>query len=237
MKERFDFEFIAENFLKILQAVPVTLGLTLAALAVGWSLGLLLAFGKCGKNDTLRRFLNGCTDLVRGIPTIALLFLVFFGLPALIRSLTGISTGSSGKVAYAVLALGLEISATSSELAKSAYDAVGVWQVEAGRALGLNQRQIFTKIMLPQMVRIILPNLGSSVLAAMQGTALVYSLGIYDVLGRARQIDTTVSYTKSLELYLIAALIYWGLALLSDLFFRKMEKKIRWDQQNLEERA
>ena len=204
VRESFDIHFIIEKFPAILSALPVTLEITAVTLVLGWLLGLLVAWGKVSGSGWLKKFLRILTDIIRGIPTVVLLYIVYFGLPKLIN------VSNWSKISFVVLALMIELGTTSSEMFRSAYNSIQKGQLEV-----------------PQGLAVILPNLGSAVLSIIQATALVYTLGIFDILGKARQLDTNVSHVKTFEMYFSVAIIYWALAVLIQFIFSRLEKQMR----------
>ena len=222
MRETFDATFFIKSLPRLIGAIPMTLHIMGLALLFGWAGGLLIAFGKLRGRRTGRQ-LTAMTDVIRCIPTVLLLFIVYFALPGLL----GAGTATRSRIPFVVAALAIEIAAVSSELFRSAFLAIDRRQTEAARALGFAPIQVLWRVIIPQGLRIIAPNLGSAVLAAMQATSMVYTLGIFDVLGRARQIDSTVTNTKTFELMLGAALIYWALALLIDGVFSLLNRYFR----------
>lgn len=222
MKETFDATFFIRSLPRLIEAIPVTLQIMALALLFGWAWGLLIAFGKLRGRWT-GRLLTAMTDVIRCIPTVLLLFIVYFAVPGLL----GTGAASRSRLPFIVAALSIEIAAVSSELFRSAILGIDRRQMEAARALGFAPSQVFARVILPQGLRIIAPNLGSAVLAAMQATSMVYTLGVFDVLGRARQIDSTVTNTKTLELMLGAALIYWALAMIIDGLFGLLNRYFR----------
>lgn len=223
LKETFDYIFIWEKLPKLFSALPLTLLITALAIFFGWLLGLIVAIGKVGGPKWLRKFLFAVTDIIRGIPTVVLMYIVYFGLSVLLSKLFSITVTTTQKYIYIVSALMIEISATGSELFRSAYSSIPRGQLEAAQSLGYTGLQKFVHVIVPQGIRVILPNLGNTLLATIQSTALLYTLGIYDLLGRARQIDTNVTHMKTFELYLAVAVIYWILGALTGWIFKRLE--------------
>ena len=178
VRESFDIHFIIEKFPAILSALPVTLEITAVTLVLGWLLGLLVAWGKVSGSGWLKKFLRILTDIIRGIPTVVLLYIVYFGLPKLIN------VSNWSKISFVVLALMIELGTTSSEMFRSAYNSIQKGQLEAAYALGYTGIQKFFHIIIPQGLAIILPNLGSAVLSIIQATALVYTLESLISLGK-----------------------------------------------------
>lgn len=221
VRESFDIHFIIEKFPAILSALPVTLEITAVTLVLGWLLGLLVAWGKVSGSGWLKKFLRILTDIIRGIPTVVLLYIVYFGLPKLIN------VSNWSKISFVVLALMIELGTTSSEMFRSGIQFHPERSAGGGLRLGYTGIQKFFHIIIPQGLAIILPNLGSAVLSIIQATALVYTLGIFDILGKARQLDTNVSHVKTFEMYFSVAIIYWALAVLIQFIFSRLEKQMR----------
>lgn len=226
VKETFDIQFIIESIPKLITALPLTLFIAFMALLLGLPLALLAAWGKISGPKIVKVILRVFTDLIRGIPTVVLLYILYFGLPIWVYALSGVNINSWAKWVFVVIALAIDITANNSEMFRSAYTSIERGQIEAAHSLGYTQLQRFIHVLLPQGLYVILPNLGSSVLAIIQATALVYTLGIFDLLGKARQIDTNVSHVKTFEMYFICAIIYWLIALLMDRLFKVFEKKL-----------
>ena len=137
VRESFDIHFIIEKFPAILSALPVTLEITAVTLVLGWLLGLLVAWGKVSGSGWLKKFLRILTDIIRGIPTVVLLYIVYFGLPKLIN------VSNWSKISFVVLALMIELGTTSSEMFRSAYNSIQKGQLEAAHALGYTEIQKF----------------------------------------------------------------------------------------------
>ena len=133
VRESFDIHFIIEKFPAILSALPVTLEITAVTLVLGWLLGLLVAWGKVSGSGWLKKFLGILTDIIRGIPTVVLLYIVYFGLPKLIN------VSNWSKISFVVLALMIELGTTSSEMFRSAYNSIQKGQLEAAHALGYTE--------------------------------------------------------------------------------------------------
>ena len=111
---------------------------------------------------------------------------------------------------------------------RSAYNSIQKGQLEAAHALGYTEiAASFSISSFPRDWLSSFPNLGSAVLSIIQATALVYTLGIFDILGKARQLDTNVSHVKTFEMYFSVAIIYWALAVLIQFIFSRLEKQMR----------
>lgn len=220
-----DLNFIITIFPKLLQVLPVTLQIAALSVFFGWAAGLLITFGKVSRFHALSWILSKLTTILRGVPTIVLIYLVYFGLPVLVLRLTGVNIGGWSKQAFVIIALAAELAVSSSEMFRSAYNSLDKGQLEAAHAIGMTRAQRFFRIILPQGLCVILPNLGSATLSLIQGTALVYTLGIMDIMGRARILDTNAFGLKTFEAYLAVAALYWMLSILITGLFRLLERR------------
>lgn len=224
VKEVFDISFIISIIPKLLQALPVTLQVTAFALLFGWSFGLLITFGKVSRHRVLSIILDKITVVLRGIPTVVLLYLVYFGLPGLVLAVSGVSISQWSKEVFCIIALAVELAVSSSEMFRSAYNSLDKGQLEAAHAIGMTRLQRFFRVIFPQGLAVILPNLGSATLSTIQGTALVYTLGIIDIMGRARILDTNAFGMKTFEAYFTVAMFYWAISLLVNVVFSLLER-------------
>lgn len=223
--ETFDISFVISIIPKLLLALPVTLRITGLALLCGWAVGLLTTFGKVSRHRRLAWVLDKITVIFRGIPTVVLLYLVYFGMPTLVEALTGVSISKWSKEAFCVIALTIELGVSSSEMFRSAYNSLDRGQLEAAHALGMTRLQRFFRVIVPQGLYVILPNLGSATLSIIQGTALVYTLGIIDIMGRARVLDTNAFGLKTFEAYFTVALFYWAMSFIVTTIFHLLERR------------
>lgn len=225
--ETFDLEYVIKVLPKLLAALPTTLYITAMSVLFGWLLGLAFTFVRVSRHKAVSRISGIISSIIRGIPTVVILYLVYFGLPLLVRGTLGIEIGTWQKTTFVIIAIALETTVSSSEMFRSAYNSLDKGQLEAAHALGMKKRQQFFRIILPQGLYVILPNLTSSTLALIQATSLVYTLGVMDVLGKARQLNSNNEFgLKSLESYIAVALIYWAFSFIVLRLFKLLERWI-----------
>ncbi|MDY3250835.1 MAG: amino acid ABC transporter permease [Candidatus Choladocola sp.] len=225
VKETFDFAFIMKILPKVLKALPVTLYITVWSAIFGWLFGLIFTCGKVSRYKRLGSVINVLTAVIRGIPTVVLLYLVYFGLPNLLKGLVGIDISQWQKTTFVIIAMALELSMSSSEMFRSAYNSLDKGQLEAAHALGMTKWQRFVRIIFPQGLYVILPNLTSATMTLIQGTSLVYTLGVMDIMGKARQLNTNEMGLKSLESYVTVALVYWAFSIIVIQIFKGLERR------------
>lgn len=216
----FDWDYMLNSVPKlILPFFKVTFLCVIVTLAMGSVFGFLLALCKLGKNRLLRRFAYMLTDIIRSMPFLVMLFLLYYGLAKFIPQLNAVN-----KVYFLILTLIIFDSCRLSEIMRSAYEAIDKGQMEAALSVGLSAPQALTKIVVPQATYIALPNLGNLLVGMVLETALGFTIGIYDVMGTAKLINAREYGAHNLEIYLAAALIYWAVSLLIAALTGSLEK-------------
>ncbi len=204
----------------------MTIKLALSALSVGLVLGLLGALGKTSPHKSLQWLGGGYSTLVRGVPELLWVLLIYFGTVNLMRSIGEYFNNPGLELnafAAGTIALGLCFGAYATEVFRGAILAIPKGHREAGQALGLSKIRIFWRIILPQMWRIALPGLGNLFMILMKDTALVSVIGLEEIMRRS-QIAVTSS-KEPFTFFLVAAFIYLGLTVfaMSAMFF--LEKR------------
>jgi len=212
----FDFAAFTGYFSNgyFLGGVLVTVGLTVAAMAGGLPLGLLLAFMRTGRWAALRRFAALYVWVFRGTPLLVQLVIVFTGLPQLGLRL--------GVVPSALLALILNEAAYLSEIIRAGFAGVPPGQRDAARALGLNGWKVTWLVTLPQALRIIIPPLGNSVNGLLKATSITSVISMEELMRRS-QVLMQVRFDV-LEVYCAAAVLYLALTTLWDAVQRRLER-------------
>ena len=194
-------------------------------MVVGSVLGFLLALCKLGKNRVIRRVAYAITDVIRSMPFLVMLFLLYYGLPKYFPLLNNLN-----KAFFLTLGLIIFASCRLSEIMRSAYEAVDRTQMEASLSVGLNHVQALQHVVVPQAFHIALPNLGNLLVGMVLETALGFTIGVYDIMGTAKLINSTEYGAHNMEIYLAAALIYWAISLLIAGITGQLEKMTRRDQ-------
>jgi polar amino acid transport system permease protein len=143
------------------------------------------------------------TDLFRGLPTILVIFLVCFGVPAL--NLTGVTNSLFW---LALLGLVLSYGAYVAEVFRSGIESVHPSQVASATALGLSHGQAMRHVVVPQAVRRVLPPLLNDFISLQKDTALVAAVGLFDALGTA---SDTANFTFNYTPYVVAAALFVAL--------------------------
>lgn len=204
----------------------MTLQLALSALCLGLVLGLLGALAKTSPNRALQWLGGTYSTLVRGIPELLWVLLIYFGTVSSMRALGqlfDIPNLSLSAFAAGVIALGLCFGAYATEVFRGAMLSIPKGHREAGLALGMSRSRIFFKLVMPQMWRIALPGLGNLFMILMKDTALVSVIGLEEVMRHA-QIAVT-STKQPFTFYMVAALMYLCMTALSMIGLAWLEKR------------
>ncbi len=194
----------------LLAGTLVTAELSLAAMAVAVVLGLIGATATRSHFAPARWLAAGYTTIVRGIPELLAILLVYFGASVVLMKIAGLF-GYSGYIELSpflagTAALGFMYGAYASEVVRGAIDAIPYGQIEAAQAMGMHRLLVFRRIVLPQTWRLALPPLGNLFLALLKDTALISVIGANDLM---RNTAIAVSQTKeAFTFYAAAALIY-----------------------------
>ncbi|QDE36024.1 amino acid ABC transporter permease [Microbacterium foliorum] len=184
------------------EGLVVSLQLTALSVVFGYALGLVFALGVTSVRPWLRWPALVVVEIGRGIPALVVLYIVYFGLPAL-----GVLFEN---FVAAVLGLTFTAAAYSSEVFRAGIQSVPRGQIEASSALGLPRLTSFVRIVLPQGMRSAIPALMGLAIMSFQATSLAYSISVNELMSRAYQMSNiTFEY---LTVYLITGLIYAAIA-------------------------
>ena len=178
-------------FLVILKGSFLTVGVSLGALLVAVIFGLLGASAKLSSLKVPRAIALFYTTVIRGIPDLVLMLLVFYGgtigINALLAALGSKATVDIPPFAAGVLTIGFIYGAFMTETFRGAILSIPKGQMEAAWAFGMGPRQTFFRITLPQMVRYALPGFTNNWLVLIKATALVSLIGLQEMTYLAKQ--------------------------------------------------
>lgn len=182
-------ESLYEYRMMLFSGTLVTIGLALSSLALSVLLGLFGAWAKLVKSLTINKVAGTYTTLIRGVPDLVLMLLLFYGGQTALNTL-GEATGWWGYTEIdhftaGVGTIGFVFGAYMTETFRGAVLAVPKGQIEAGFAYGMSRWQVFSRILWPQMVRHALPSFTNNWLVLIKATALTSIIGIHDVVYNA----------------------------------------------------
>jgi arginine/ornithine transport system permease protein len=205
-------------FLAILNGAVLTVGVSLAALIVSIVLGLLGAGAKLSGRPVLVGLATVYTTVIRGIPDLVLMLLVFYGgtigLNNLLEWMGSESTVDINPFAAGVLTIGFIYGAYMTETFRGAILSIPKGQAEAAWAFGMGRTQTFLRITAPQMVRYALPGFTNNWLVLIKATALVSLIGLQEMTYIAKQASAATRSPFTFLLFAAALfLIYTAVSL------------------------
>ena len=207
-------------------ATLMTITVSILSMGLGLCLAIITVYAKLITNRITRFIANFYTTVVRGIPELLVIYLIFFGGNSVVMGVAKLF-GYNGYIELNALTIGTIaiafISATySSEVIRAAYLSINRGQVEAAKALGLSKIQIFLKVMGPQIIRHALPGIGNVWQITLKDTSLISVTGLVEIM---RQSYIAAGYTRDpLFFYSFAAVLYLFLTFLSMKMFNRLEK-------------
>ena len=210
----------------LLDGALLTLAVALASLALALVLGLAGAALKLSGSTFWRRAATVYTTVIRGVPDLVLMLLIFFGGQIAVNALAqwlGMDYVDIDPFVAGVATLGFIFGAYFTETFRGAILAVPHGQIEAGRAFGLTRAQVFARITGPQMLRFAIPSFTNNWLVLVKSTALVSVIGLNDMMQKAQQAAGTTR--EPFVFYAAAALLYLLITSVSELGFGWLDKR------------
>lgn len=207
------------------QGAGQTVLVGLASMAIAMILGLLGAWGKLSRSKTAQTFTSLYTTIIRGIPELVIILLIYYGVPTLIQDIVEWFDAETvidfNPFLAGVATIGFIYGAFSTEVFRGSFLAVPKGQMEAARAVGMSRVQGFFRILLPQMWRFALPGLGNVWMVLIKATALVSVIQLPELM---RNADIAARSTKlPFTCYFAASLLYLGITIVSILIQKKAE--------------
>jgi len=210
----------------LLDGLWLTVAVGLSSMLLAVLLGLLWSWGKLSRNRLANFIADTYTTVVRGIPELILLLLVYFGVPTLLQDIAK-RLGHDIRIDLdpflaGTLAIGFIYGAFSTEVFRGAFISIPSGQLEAARAMGMSRILTFRRILLPQSMRFALPGLGNVWMVLLKATALISIIQL-DELMRKTKIAANATH-QPFTFYLLASIIFLGLTVVSMLLQHRAEK-------------
>lgn len=213
--------FIGNNMLRLLDGLWVTVRLSLISIALSVVLGIFVGALMLVKNRFVRAICRVYIEIVRIMPQLVWLYIIFFG----VTKLTGINF--SGETA-AVIMLTIWGASEVGDLVRSAFQSIPAHQFESGLSLGLNRVQLYNYVIFPQALRGLVPHLINLSTRMIKTTALVSLIGVIEVLKVGKQIIDANRFeypNAALWVYAAIFLMYFIICFPLSLLSRKLTKK------------
>ncbi|MBQ7758880.1 amino acid ABC transporter permease [Anaerotignum sp.] len=210
-----------KNLSRILGGLGVAMKISMISVLISIPLGILLGVLMAGKNPVTKAIMRVYLDIIRIMPQLVLLFLVYFG------TTRAFGWDLSGETA-SVIVFTLWGTAEMSDLVRGAIISIPVHQYESGAALGLSKTQTYLYIIIPQTIRRLIPLSINLITRMIKTTSLILMIGVVEVLKVAQQIieaNRMASPNAAFGIYLTVFFLYfiacWPISLLAKYLERK----------------
>lgn len=210
-----DWEFAAEILPALLRGFRLTLLITFSSFGISMVLGLVVAVFRYVKIPVASHILSFYVSFVRGTPLLVQAYFAFFVLPYYGIILDAVPT--------AIIVLGINYSAYLAEVFRSGIEQLPKGQWEASRALSLSARRTWTRIVIPQAVRPIIPVLGNYLIQMFKDSAILSAITVLELLGTSLQIGSRTF--RYLEPITLTGLLFLSVSFPSSMLVRRLEKK------------
>ncbi|MGM3162330.1 amino acid ABC transporter permease [Dickeya undicola] len=216
MNYQLNFTPVWQNLDVLLSGLWLGLALSLVSILLGCVLGLLAAFGSLSRHRGWRWLSLGYVTVVRNLPILILILLVYFALPGI-----GIMLDQIGSF---IVTLSFYAGAYLTEVFRAGLLNIPAGQREAGQAIGLTEWQIKRWIIIPVMFRNVLPSLGNNFISLFKDTSLAAAIAVPELTFYARKINLE-SY-RVIETWLVTSLLYIVSCYLIASVLRLLEKRL-----------
>lgn len=203
----------------LMEGFALTAEIFLITLVGSLSLGVVVALARMSKFKPLAWLAQLYISILRGTPLMLQLMAIMFGPYYLL----GLNMGSDWKFWACAIGFILNYAAYFAEIYRSGIQSIPRGQYEAAEVLGYTKVQTFMKIVLPQVIKRILPAMGNEVITLVKDTSLAFVLGIMEMFSAAKALAAS---EVSMVPYAIAALIYWVFCLLIEFILNRVEKRL-----------
>ena len=226
----FDPAYVFDHYEFVLKGLLITIGISMASIAAATVLALLGALGRLSHNSIAQGVSGFYVSLVRGTPLLIQIYIIYLGLPQIGSTLNSMGYPDIGRmftltaVQSGILALSLNYGAYMTEIFRAGIQSIGHGQREAAESIGMTRWQIMKRVILPQAVRVIIPDIGNQFIAMQKDSAQVSVMGIWEMTYRANRFARQDS--KFMEMFVVAAAFYWLLTIVSSWLEGMLERRM-----------
>lgn len=232
MNELFNIEGFLDAFPELIGRIPVTLGIAGLSFVIGLVIGLLVAVIRIYKVPGLKTVCRFYVSFIRGTPLVVQLYLANYGIARIIFFLqthtsqfSSFDTNLIKPEYYGLLAFSINLGAYLSETIRAAIEAVDIGQFEAAKSVGMTTTQMMKRIIIPQAIKVAIPNLNNTIVNTIKDTSLLFTIGIIDLMGQAKIYGART--LSLIEVYIAVSIIYWCVCNILEKVFSKAEKQMK----------
>lgn len=224
-----EVSFMYQQLLALLPYIPITLGLAASSMVLASFIGMAAALIQFRDFTGLKMLIKAYVLLGRAIPTMVMVYLVYYAVPILLlvfTEKTGLETGFNQvpPEVFAVIALTLHAGAYLTEIFRAALQSVDKGQMEAALSIGMTWQQAFYHVLLPQAGVFAIPLLANQFLDLLKSTSVVFVITVVELFGAAK-IFCADTY-RYLETYLVVACLYWLISIGAEKLFLMAEHRL-----------
>lgn len=225
---RIDLPYIFTHSSSVIDGLWMTLWVSLISIFFATILAFLGALGRLSTNPIAQGISGFYISLLRGTPLLVQIYIIYLGLPQIGQQLKELGYPGVGNllilsaISSGILALSLNYGAYMTEIFRAGIQAIAGGQTEAARALGMTHWQCMRLVILPQAFRIVIPPIGNQFIAMQKDSALVSIMGVWEITYLSNRIARKDS--KYMEMFLLAAAIYWILTIISEWLQGRLER-------------
>lgn len=230
MGSLFQPQLIPKFFPQIIKYFPVTLGILIGAVFLGVIIAFIIALFRIYKVPVFNQISIVYISFMRGTPTIIQMFLVYYGVPEILKMINIDVTGIP-EIIFVIIAYSLGIGAFLAEILRGAFNSVEKGQVEAAHSVGMKSHQVFIRVLLPQALIVALPNFTNLLVSYLKETSLAFMLGVVDMMGMANAL-ANLNY-HYLEIYIDLTVIYYVVCILIEKGLLRVEANLKKHEQQL----
>jgi polar amino acid transport system permease protein len=199
----------------------ITLRIFIFTLIISLPLGLVVAYGRMSKNLILRNLFKLYISVMRGTPLMLQLFMVYFGPFFIFKA----NISGNYRFIAVVIAFGLNYAAYFAEIYRGGFDSMPKGQYEASKVLGYSKLQTFWRIILPQVIKRIMPSITNEVITLVKDTSLAFVISVSEMFTAAKAV---ASSQASMTPYLLAGIIYYIFNYLVAFIMEQFESKMSY---------
>lgn len=201
----------------LLRGALLTLEIVSVSIIIGVSLGTLVGLGRISRNRWLSAACATYTEVLRGTPLLVQLWIVFFGLPQVLKF-------NLNEFVAGFLAFGINSSAYVSEIIRAGIQSIDRGQMEAARSLGMPYVMAMRFVILPQAFKRVIPPLWNEFISLLKNSSLVATISVEELLRRGQLIATRTF--RPMEMYLAVSAIYLVMTLALSQVAVRLERRL-----------
>ena len=225
----FSLRAVLDAFPAVIGKLPVTILLALGGAFFGIIFAMIFALVKINRVRILYPLQAVFVSFLRGTPLLVQLMLTYYGIPLILKAInqsygTAFNINAIPAELFAIVALAFNEAAYASETIRAAILSVDPGEIEAARSLGMTNRQVYRRIIIPNAAVVATPTLINSLIGLTKGTSLAFSASVVEIFAQARIIGG--SDLKYFERFITVSIVYWIVNILIEMLGRHIERRL-----------